>query len=123
VDRRIEHLADRFGLDDLQRARMRETAGAAFGSLLNGRERARELRGEIRDRLSKSEIDRDAVLALVLELRAVQAEHDSLIAEIMLREAEVLTPEQRARYFDSLPWSRGEPRGRPGFREGRSPGR
>jgi Spy/CpxP family protein refolding chaperone len=52
----------------------------------------------------KPVVDPDSVRLTVRRLTAAQAALDSLVAETMSREAKLLTPEQRARYFTAMPW-------------------
>jgi len=54
----------------------------------------------------------------VQALRGLQADLDSVTAEVMLKEAELLTPAQRERYAEGMPWGfdRGGGEGPPGRR-------
>ncbi len=124
LDRRAAHLADRLGLDDDQRARMRDVAGTFVGRMVERRERAGELRSQIRTRLSAAEVDSVGVRELIGELRRMESQRDSLVVEIMIREADLLSPDQRALYFERMPWpgEEGSPRSgdRPGGRRRRA---
>jgi hypothetical protein len=85
----------------------------AMERMADRRVRGEELRASIREALAAPEIDEEAVRGLVAEMRSEQAQLDSLVAETMIREAEALTPEQRALYFDRMPWFGGDgPHGR-----------
>ena len=121
LDRRVDRLAGPLGLSDEQSREMKAAARDLFARVSAGRERASRLRDEIRESLIAADVDSIGVRRLMRELRASEAEHDSLVAEIMLREAGILGPSQRARYFERMPWpGRGESRPRgPGRRRDR----
>jgi hypothetical protein len=56
-------------------------------------------------------VDREMVLQLQRRSGLAQARLDSLVAETMLREAVLLSPEQRAKYFELMPWKEKRERG------------
>jgi Spy/CpxP family protein refolding chaperone len=118
VEWRLRRLSERLDLGEEQRERLRTASREVLDRLVERRDEARIQRAAIRALLTAAEIDTAAVRRAVRDLRRQEAVHDSLIAEIMIREAEVLTPEQREIYFDHLPWSDGGGRrhGGPGHR-------
>ena len=105
--RRLDHMADGLDLSPEQRE--------AFGKvhLDTGRllMRKRVLIGEKRDLLhslvTDEQIDRESIHAAIADLGQEQAVLDSLVAETMLQEMEVLEPDQRARYLELLSFRRG----------------
>jgi len=114
---RLRRLADRLRLDAAQRSRMSAVIEEIMPLVIEERERVQETRLALREEYAKPEPDRPRVRSIVRELNGRQARLDSLVAESMLREADLLTPEQRARYFDAIPWER-EIRRAPGSRRG-----
>jgi Spy/CpxP family protein refolding chaperone len=85
------------------------------------REIIAEKRMLLRDLVGSPEIDREGVRAAITELGQQQAVLDSLVAETVLQELEVLSPDQRERYLEMLALEgsgRGGLRGR-GSRGGR----
>ncbi|MFH1279474.1 MAG: periplasmic heavy metal sensor [Candidatus Eisenbacteria bacterium] len=103
----IERLADRLGLDEEEREAMRAVASEMMPLILEQRTRVHEGRTAIHDAYGVAGVDPAHVRALVGELSRAQAKLDSLVAETMLREMETLSPEQREKYFRSMPWEGG----------------
>lgn len=100
--RRLDHMADDLDLSPEQRE--------AFGKVHLGTGRLlmrkRVLIGEKRDLLhslvTDEQIDKESIRAAIADLGQEQAVLDSLVAETMLQEMEVLEPEQRVRYLELL---------------------
>jgi Spy/CpxP family protein refolding chaperone len=76
------------------------------------RGRVQKARHALREACQKPTPDAAEVRDLVRKINDAQARLDSLVAETMLREADVLTPDQRARYFEAVPWEHEGRRGR-----------
>ncbi len=112
MGRRLEHLADRL---DLRPEQVESLQSAQTTTRRQMRQKRREL-FQVRTRLGKlmaaETIDRQAVRRAMVEMGRHQVEMDSLAAETMLGELELLDPAQRVRYLDFLP-----------DRTGRGPGR
>lgn len=105
--RRLDHMADDLGLGPEQRE--------AFGKVHLGTGRLlmrkRVLIGEKWDLLhslvTEERIDKESIRAAIADLGQEQAVLDSLVAETMLQEMEVLEPDQRARYLELLSFQKG----------------
>ncbi|MFH1680142.1 MAG: periplasmic heavy metal sensor [Candidatus Eisenbacteria bacterium] len=104
---RLRRLADRLRLDADQRSRMSRIIEENMPVIMEKRDRVQKARHALREEYLKPEPDGARVRSLVRELNESQACLDSLVAETMLREADLLTPDQRARYLDAIPWERG----------------
>lgn len=81
------------------RGRWREDLGPLRAEMRSGFE-------EMRDLLREEDIDRERVAGARRRLAAIRAEVDSLVADHLLEELELLTPEQRERYLERMPWNR-----------------
>jgi Spy/CpxP family protein refolding chaperone len=71
-------------------------------------ERRREVeraRQDFHDACRSAAADPDSLRRLVKRLTLAQGRLDSLVTESLLRELETLTPEQRDRYLEAMPWS------------------
>lgn len=66
----------------------------------------RELFDTMQDLLLAEALDREAVDEVRRRMAVARAEIDSLVAEQLIRELEIMTPEQRARYLERMPWDR-----------------
>jgi Spy/CpxP family protein refolding chaperone len=122
MGRRMQHLITRLDLRPDQVDGFR-SAQAATGHLL--REKRREVfqgRLQLRRMMAEDNADRQVLRQAMVALGRLQAEMDSLAADTLLREMEVLDPAQRAAYLDLLPTDgrRHDGRGGPGHeRRGR----
>lgn len=116
----LRRMADRLGIDDAQRGAMSAVIHDMMPRILEQREAVGRHRLAIHDEYEKNDPDPAVIRESVRELNRAQAVLDSLVAETMLHEADVLTPDQRREYFRAMPWSddRG-PRGRRGPGRGR----
>lgn len=117
AERHVARLAAELDLTDEQRAALTDLMRERVPRLVEFRERILEARGDVADAYRSRQLDGHRFRAFVATLRGVQAGLDSLTTEIMLKEAEVLTPEQRERYLEVMPWSLDGPGG-PGVRGG-----
>lgn len=104
AQRRLAHIADWLELDATQREAMRASLDASLPRVLAQRDAVRAARRRAAAQYLKPVVDPDSVRIAVRRLTAAQAALDSLVAEAMSREAKLLTPEQRARYFTAMPW-------------------
>jgi len=68
------------------------------------RERLDAIREAMRELFAQPELDRGRVTEARRHHGRLQAELDSLVTEQLLREMEILTPEQRRDYLESMPW-------------------
>lgn len=107
VEQRIEHLQATLDLDESQKTALAEAAAATMPRLVTEFAALREARHAVRTLYRQPDVEPARIREAVGELARAQTRLDSLVAESMLREAEILTPEQRARYVESLPWGLG----------------
>jgi len=115
VHYRLGRLADRLDLTEEQRAEVRRVLSESMPALIEARDRMQEARQAVHEEYRKAEPDRDRVRELVGELGQAQARLDSIVAETLFLESEILTPEQRAQYLEAMPWEHAR-KGRPGER-------
>jgi len=122
MGRRIDHLAARLDLRPEQIARFQATQKST-GRLMRGkRHELWQIRIRLRELMTAENIDGAAVRQAMAEMGRRQAEMDSLAAETVLGELEILDPDQRSNYLDFLPDGAGRHAGR--GRRGRDmPGR
>jgi hypothetical protein len=82
-------------------------------------------RHELRDAMLTAERDPGRIRHAVARLTLAQARFDSLVAEAMLAELDVLPPDRQERYLELVPWQRwgdGGHRGHPRHRRHGQPG-
>ena len=120
--RRMERLSGRLGLTPEQKTAFGANQEAALERLSGKRQGIEESRKTIRSLMAADPIDPAAVRAAHSELGRRQAELDSLVAEIIMEDLEILTPDQRERYLRMHPFGGGGS-GRGTHREGRGPER
>lgn len=119
AEKRIQCLSKRLQLDESQQSEMVSILKEMMPRILHGRGMVRDARRSIHDEYRKVEPDPDRIRAITHRLNESQSTLDSLVADTILRETALLTPEQRTLYFNAMPWDRG---GRPGpDRYGRPP--
>jgi Spy/CpxP family protein refolding chaperone len=104
AQRRLARIVDWLDLDAAQREAMRAILDESMPRILAQRDAVRAARHRAAEQYLKPAVDPDSVRIAVRRLTAAQAALDSLVAETMSREAKLLTPEQRARYFTAMPW-------------------
>ncbi|MEN8006182.1 MAG: periplasmic heavy metal sensor [Candidatus Krumholzibacteriota bacterium] len=119
--RRLERIADALGLDPEQREVFREVHMKTGRMLMQKRVLIAEKRGLLHTLVTSERIDQDGIREAIAELGRQQAVLDSLVAETVLQEMEILEPGQRARYLELLPFDKGGggPRRGPGGRGAR----
>jgi len=74
--------------------------------MLSRRDRLMASRDELHEVLSTGGLDRDRITEIRRRHGREQANLDSLVTERLLQELEILTPEQRTRYLEKMPWRR-----------------
>ena len=104
--RRLDRMGQWLELDATQRTEMGKILDEMLPQILAERDSAIAARRAAHEEYFLSQADPGRIRAIVRRLSLVQARLDSLVAEAMLREAALLTPEQRARYFQAMPWER-----------------
>ncbi|RPJ42747.1 MAG: periplasmic heavy metal sensor [Candidatus Latescibacterota bacterium] len=116
---RLRRLAKTLDLTEDQRTRLAGIVTENMSRIGEEGERVQQARLALREECRKPTPDAAAVRQLVRRINDTQAKLDSLVAETMLREADVLTPDQRVRYFEAVPWEHGGPPGRGLHQRGR----
>ena len=112
MGRRMDHLTGQLALRPEQIAGFRAAQQASFQIMRTQRQLVVQARSHLRELMTAAEIDQPAVRLAMAELGRRQAAMDSLAAETVLGELEVLDPSQRVRYLDFLPDSGGRRAGR-----------
>jgi Spy/CpxP family protein refolding chaperone len=95
--RRIAMMQRRLGLDDEQRRRLTDGLRPLEAGLRASRQQLEAARQRFEAALARA--DHAAAQHAAAEVSRAQSHLDSLSAQAMLREIEVLTPEQRDRYL------------------------
>jgi Spy/CpxP family protein refolding chaperone len=100
----VSRLGRFLDLDRQQEERFSRLRRNLLPQILSARDEVRALRRRIHEQYRRAEVDSPEVRGLVARLAETQSRLDSLAAEAMLREAMLLTPAQRVRYFESMRW-------------------
>jgi Spy/CpxP family protein refolding chaperone len=101
---RLGRVGDRLDLSEEQIESMAAILNEVMPELLEGREAIHDLRMEMREEYLKPDVDAERIQLLRRETAAAQSRLDSIMVDTMLKEAEVLTPEQREAYFQLMPF-------------------
>jgi Spy/CpxP family protein refolding chaperone len=105
--RRLHRLGEGLDLTPDQKVALEANQEAALSRLAGKREGIAESRKTIRSLMAAAPLDPAAVRAAHSELGRRQAELDSLVAEIIMDDLEILTPDQRERYLRMHPFGGG----------------
>jgi len=111
---RMRRLAEHFDMSEKQRSEIHRIVRESLPVIIDLRGAVQEIRLALREEYGKEEPDHSTVRALVRDLNTAQGRLDSLVAETILRESELLSPEQRVHYFEAMPWEGKRPGGRRG---------
>jgi Spy/CpxP family protein refolding chaperone len=101
---RLARVSRWLNLDDRQREGLGAVLEDAMPRIMAQRDSVRDARRRAAAEYVKPVVDSEAIRLSVRRLNTAQARLDSLVSETMAREAALLTPEQRTRYFDAMPW-------------------
>ena len=115
LERHLDRMTEQLDLDDAQREQLREIKTVSFEALSPLRQSVREKRHEVRELLQAADLDTARIRELSAELLADMAQLERIATENFIREATVLTPEQREKYLERRsfgPRGRGGPNGR-----------
>ena len=118
IEQRTNHMSDLLGLDPDQHEIFRLHHREAARDMLKHRQRVEAGRREIRRLVLQDPVDPTAVREAIMRLGHEQAVMDSLVAEKLLDEMELLAPEQRVKLLGMLRWERDDGHGRPGHGRG-----
>lgn len=111
---RMRRLAEHFDMNDEQHSQIQRIMRESLPAIIDLRGSVQEIRLALQGEYGKEEPDPSTVRTLVRDLNAAQGKLDSLVAETILSESELLTPEQRIHYFEAMPWGGKGPIGRRG---------
>lgn len=109
LERHLNQMTEDLGLDDAQREQVRAIRASTFDQLSSLRESTRETRHEIRQLLQAADLDSTRIRELSASLRDDMVRLETLATDNFIREAAVLTPDQRQKH---LRWRSFGPRGR-----------
>ncbi|MFH1842465.1 MAG: periplasmic heavy metal sensor [bacterium] len=115
VQERFGHVADRLELTPEQRSTFQQLKLAAVPFIRTNRQQVIRARQLLHAACTAETVSPESVRAYVSQLAHAQGRLDSLVTETLLQEMMLLSPEQRERYLEMMPWERG-PGGR--FRSG-----
>ena len=105
--RRMDHIADVLDLGPEQREVFREVHMKTGRMLMQKRVLITEKRDLLHALVTSDSIDHEGIRGAIAELGQEQAVLDSLVAETVLQEMDVLEPGQRARYLELLSFDKG----------------
>ena len=98
IDHRASHISERLGLDPGQQEAFLEHHREAADAILERRRSQQTGRRELRDIVMEQPLDAERLRQAVAHLGREQAVLDSLVAEKLLQEMEILEPEQRVEW-------------------------
>jgi Spy/CpxP family protein refolding chaperone len=101
---RIARAGERLNLSEDQIKSMSEILDGAMPEMMERRQHIWDLRMQMRDEYLRPQVDAGKVQALRVETDLAQSKLDSIMVETMLKEARILTPEQREAYFHLMPF-------------------
>jgi Spy/CpxP family protein refolding chaperone len=94
------------GLNDDQIEYLMEIRKLRFEHAVDRRREMKEMFHEMEDLLRAETFDREELAKVRRRLAFVRAEVDSMVAEHLIQELEIMTPEQRLEYLKRMPWER-----------------
>ena len=101
---RLERMAQDLGLSPQQKAAFAAIHHGTAEEFFQRRRAIMQQRRELRDLYVTGQIDHQDVMARQRQLSTMQAALDSIVVETMIQEVRLLTPEQRERYQQIMPW-------------------
>lgn len=102
---RLLNLSRHLRLNEGQRSQMAQILDASMPRIVAARSTVQEARRAVQAEYATERPDTDRLHAAVRTMSAAQARLDSLVAETMMQEIGLLTPEQKHRYVQRLPWA------------------
>ena len=118
-ERHMERLSRRLDLSEEQREALDALTQETFPGIAEKRRELSDARRQIAEAFREEPYEEGRVREQLLELGRIQKQLDSLVAESIVREGELLSEDQRGKYVRGMPWGRHAPRGGPGDRKGR----
>lgn len=111
MERRLERLSRRLGLDPAQKESFLAAHREAAPRLWAHRSRITAKRRKLQELVMRPTVQPDSVWAAMRDMGRCQAELDSLATAGLLRELGSLDPRQREIYLQMMPWAPKPPRG------------
>ncbi len=111
MERRLNHVVHRLGLDQDQENAFRNTHQKAAERFLRQRNMVQEARRRLMVEASGEDFSGKRLRPLIAEVGRQQVKLDSMVTETMLQEMDILDPEQRLKYLRILPLNRFGSRG------------
>ena len=109
IGRHLKGTTEHLQLNDNQKAAIEDGLRDILPLILSKQQQAHEARRALAEHYSSPDISPGQFRALIANINHAQAQIDSLAGEAILAESQVLTPEQRQRYFPVMPWRRPGP--------------
>ena len=122
IEHRASRMSERLGLDPDQRQAFLEHHREAADVILERRRSQDDGRRDLREIVLEQPLDAERLRQAVARLGREQAVLDSLVAEKLLREMEILEPEQRLQMLRMLHWDDQDGHERHGYGRGRGRG-
>lgn len=122
MDGRLHRIAERLKLTPEQLVIFQATHQENAAGFLEQRRKVNEAKDRLHDLIGEGAVAPDSVRLAIQAVGRRQAVLDSLITESILREMEVLNPEQRSLYLQILPVFKDQASGRRQGRGGRFEG-
>jgi Spy/CpxP family protein refolding chaperone len=116
---RVARAGKRLNLSDEQIKSMSEILDGVTPEMMERRQHIWDLRLQMRDEYLRPDVDADRIQELREEASLAQSQLDSIMVETMMKEARILTPEQREAYFQLMPFGEQGRHGGARMRRGR----
>ena len=100
----LSRMTEDLGLSDEQRQDLQVVYDETFTKILEATARTRQTREELATYYVGPQFDTEELERILGRLNAAYGELDSLVSGTILREAAILTSEQRRRYLEVMPW-------------------
>lgn len=113
-ERRMDHIADLLELAPEQKGAFQRVHRETGRLLMQKRVLIAEKRDLLHSLVTSEDVDQDGIRLAIADLGREQAVLDSLVAETVLQEMEILEPGQRGHYLEILSFEKGGPGGRRG---------
>lgn len=104
LSKRLDHMSRNLELDPGQHAKVEAILRETLPLILAEQRQVWDVRRAMRRSYQEGEFDPAGIRLELRRMHAAQERLDSLVILSMTREASLLTPEQRRRYLDAMPW-------------------
>ncbi len=104
ISKRLDQMSRNLQLEPGQHAKVEVILREALPLILAEQRQVWDVRRAMRQSYQEGEFDPDGIRRELRRMHAAQGRLDSLVILSMTREASLLSPEQRSRYLDAMPW-------------------